>query len=176
MKKIKIENINNININFDLCEKLFQNEKNEISLKAWTLLSEVLKKENINLTDEEIVFNEYQKPYLLSKKVYFNISHSKSAIAIIISDSECGIDIEYLDYNKKLKCINRILNSKEQEEYNNSDDKVLYFYKQWTIKEAYFKYLGTGIKLKDIQLDIENKNIKTEEITLNNEKYVVSYL
>ena len=45
MKKIKIENINNININFDLCEKLFQNEKNEISLKAWTLLSELLKKE-----------------------------------------------------------------------------------------------------------------------------------
>ena len=129
-----------------------------------------------NLENEEIVFNEYQKPYLLSEKVYFNISHSKSAIAIIISDSECGIDIEYTDYNKKLKCLNRILNSKEQEEYNNSDDKVLYFYKQWTIKEAYFKYLGTGIKLKYIQLNIENKNIKTEEITLNNEKYVVSYL
>ena len=72
--------------------------------------------------------------------------------------------------------MNKILSHKQQEEYNNSDDKVLYFYKQWTIKEAYFKCLGTGIKLKEIQLNIENENIKTEEITLNNEKYVVSYL
>ena len=38
------------------------------------LLKKVLKKEGIK--DIEIIYNDYGKPYLKNKELYFNISHS----------------------------------------------------------------------------------------------------
>lgn len=175
MIKIKIESINSININKKLCNKLFNEEKSEITFKAWSLLNELLIEENIDLFNEDIFYNEFGKPYLLSKKIFFNISHSKSLIAIIISDKECGIDIQFIDYSKDhIKYVNKLLSIEELEQYKIQEDKISYFYKQWSKKEAYFKYIGTGIKLKNLNIEVDN--IKTEEITINDEKYVLSYL
>lgn len=177
MKKIIIETIDNITVNKALCEKIFKNEKSLISLKAWSLLNTELIKENIDLMNEHIVYNTNGKPYLSNKNIYFNISHSDTVIAIIISDQECGIDIEFVDYNKNHdKYIHKILSKNEIDMYNNSDDKIKYFYKQWTKKEAYMKYNGTGIQISKLNNELEQSNIITEEITKNGKKYIFSYL
>ena len=77
---------------------------NEISLKAWSLLSKILLEDyNIKLSKEILKYNNFNKPYIKDNPIYFNISHSNKYIAIIICDKECGIDIEYVDYMRDIK-------------------------------------------------------------------------
>lgn len=174
MREIKICDINNIKINNDI--KLLFKNKNEISLKAWSFLYNILKEYDINLLKEQITYNEYGKPYLKNKQVYFNISHSKNLIAIIISDVECAIDIQIVE-NKKAhdKYIKKILSDDEKEIYNNHLDKISYFYELWTKKETYYKYLGTGINISDL-LKINNyEGIETKEIYHLDDKYFLSF-
>lgn len=100
--------------------------------------------EQINKSISEIKFtkNPHGKP-LCSYGIYFSISHSDEYIAIVFDNSEIGIDIE-----KKRK-INQKLWKKTASESDIAqyllDDADTGFLKMWTIKEAYFKFIGTGI-------------------------------
>lgn len=178
MKKIYIENLEKILINKDLINTFsIYKQKKEQSQKAFSYLYEILLNYKVNLMNEELTFNEYGKPYLKSNKIYFNISHSKNLIAIIISDKECGIDIEYINNEKKhYDIINKFFTEKEIKNYQEVRFKDNYFYKIWTKKEAYFKFIGTGIKLK--QLKLEKKSIQAKSFIYNNkkEKYYISYI
>ena len=90
--------------------------------------------------NSEIKKNEYGKPYLLNNEFYFNISHSNEITAIAISNSNVGIDIEF-----------------------NQDN---FDYKNWTIKESFFKLIGKGLSMND-----ENIDIKDNIITYKNKDY-----
>lgn len=140
----------------------YENAKlKEESYAAWSTLYTILKKE-YQVSDFNIRYNQYQKPYI--KDLYFNISHSNKMIAIIISNEECGIDIEYINPYKD------ITNLKKRFHINNNDE----FYKQWTRKEAYFKKIGTGIKISS--LFEEAKEISTIKVQDNDGNfYYVSY-
>ncbi len=162
----------------------YQKEKDKIlSLISYTVLSKYLK-DDFNYINTNLKIDENNKPYL--EGIYFNISHSKNMIAIIISDYECGIDIEMIDYNKDYsKNISRILNEEEQIIYVETDNKEEYFTKCWTKKEAYLKKLGTGIilsKLKDIYINIpsllisDKQNNKYILSICTNNKYTISYI
>ena len=120
-------------------------EKN-ISTKA--LLDKVLKK--INMIDE-IVYNEYGKPYLKSNKIYFSLSDSKEYTVCAISDKEIGVDIEKITYKKRV--INKVCNSEEIKEINTPED----FTKIWVKKESYSKLIGTGLSFDFKKIDT-NRN------------------
>lgn len=48
------------------------------------------------IDDPKIVRNEHGKPYIEECGVYFSISHSDGAAAVVISDEgECGIDLQH---------------------------------------------------------------------------------
>ena len=68
---------------------------------AKELLKESLKKD-YNISDYEIIYNEYNKPYLKNEKIYFNISHSNGTIVLVISDKEIGVDVEYFVYKESV--------------------------------------------------------------------------
>lgn len=177
MAEIKIININDIEINDKIYTIFKGKEKNLISFKAWSFLYNILKKYNIDLLQENIIYNEYGKPFLESKKLYFNISHSKNLIAIIISDKDCAIDIQYVNETKNHdKNIHNILSESEIIEYKNSDNKNNYFYMLWTKKEAVLKYCGTGINLKQLKKINNYNNVKTKLIAQDREKYYISYI
>lgn len=173
MNEIYYKKINDINVDNHI--KDFLINKSEISIKAWSFLKEILKNYNIDINEKSIIFNKYNKPYLKEKNIYFNISHSKNLVAIIISNKDCGIDIQYIDLLKDInKLASKILSNKELENIKIRKNKNLYFYKQWSKKEAYYKCLGTGIKLSSLNNNII-KNVKTKVITVDNEKYCLSY-
>lgn len=178
MRMIYINNIKDIEINNELQNLISYTDDNmkEISLKGWSLLSNLIyEKFNIKLSKDIIKYNEYNKPYLENENIYFNISHSKDLIAIVISDKECGIDIEYIDYEKDLsKIIKKVLSKKERFIYKFKINKHKYFYKLWTIKEAYYKALGTGIKYNQLHENVSYNNIKSYIYKDNNKKYYVS--
>ncbi len=178
MYKVYIEEIHNISKNKSLENiiKYANIEMKEVSLKSWSYLSHILKKDyDYDLSFDNIFYNKNNKPYLKNNKLFFNISHSKDMVAIVISDKECGIDIEWVNYNKSIeKIINKVLSLKELKSYNIRKDKVKYFYSKWTKKEAYFKKIGVGIEMNKLNSDLPLKNIKTKVVKNKKEKYILS--
>lgn len=178
MYKLYYKNINSIieNKNLESIIKYNDPQMKIISLKGWSFLEDILLKEyNIIFDVNDIYFNEYKKPYLLNQNLFFNISHSKDMIAIVISDMECGVDIEYIDYNRDVdKLKNKVLSKKELNIYIIRKEKIKYFYSIWTKKEAYFKKRGKGIELNMLNKDIPLEGIVTKIINNDNNKYSVS--
>jgi phosphopantetheinyl transferase len=95
----------------------------------WYLYNILLKDYKINLLEQDITY-ERNKPYI--NGIYFNISNSAELIAIVISDQECSIDIEYVDYKRNIDLISQRL-------FNEVLNNEL-FYQKWTIFEANIKY------------------------------------
>lgn len=139
--------------------KLFiaQNTSSSEFLKS--TLNEVYK-----ISNYEIVYNKYHKPYLKDSNLYFNISHDKDTIVLAIGDKEIGVDIEYLTYKEEV--VKHRFNKKEQLIIKNSLNKEYDFTRIWVMKEAYLKCIGTGLEygLKKVdatklnKIDIINKD------------------
>ena len=102
------------------------------------------------LAEKDILFakTENGKPYCLNAETFFSISHCKDMAVCVAHNGEIGIDVELIrdiDYRiTRFACVDAdldYLNSAESEE-----EKRLRFFRIWTAKEAYVKYIGTGIR------------------------------
>ncbi len=111
---------------------------------------------------EDISFSrdENGKPYTLSAEIQFNISHSGDYAVCAASKNPIGIDVE------KIRQVNTNLTKKfcteKETEYvfaRENDEEEIYrrLISVWTLKEAYFKCIGTGI----------SRNLKVVEFTIN---------
>ena len=89
------------------------------------------------------LYNEHGAPYL-EHGPYFSISHSTQGIAVAVSDTPVGIDIEGM---RKLDdgLVRKTMNPDEQSRIAASANPTQEFIRLWTRKEAYVKMLGTGI-------------------------------
>lgn len=104
---------------------------------------------------------DYQKLETLSKDgtvniegkisygFHFNLSHSGDYAVLAISDSPIGIDIEYKKNNyeavaKRCFCREEYENIVAAEDIGGRQRRFLQY---WTMKEAYIKYLGEGLKI-----------------------------
>lgn len=88
--------------------------------------------------------NAYGKPFLSKEgdpqSAFFNISHSKTAVAVAVEDEtggEIGVDVEDFIPEQRLKSLKKAFSSKEMRRKD-------YAAKFWTLKESYLKCLGTG--------------------------------
>lgn len=126
----------------------------EKNISSKDLLNKVLKENNIQ---DEIIYNDYGKPYLKNNEIYFNVSSSYEYTALVIFDKEVGVDIEKINYKKRI--INRICTEEEAKTIKTKDDFTII----WVKKESYVKYLGVGISygLKNVNtLKLNNFIIK----------------
>lgn len=99
----------------------------------------------------------FGKPYAENLPVQFSVSHSGSIAICAVSEKAIGIDIE------KIRPINsdiaqRFATEKELDYINANQNG---FFEIWTLKEAYFKYKGTGIgaDIKDVSFEIKANKI-----------------
>lgn len=118
-----------------------QDDDSKRSILSSYLLKCVLQDNLINNTN--IFSNDYGKPYLESKEVFFNISHSGNYVVCALSKDEVGIDIEEIRTTNDLvvkKCF-----TEDECQYVIDD---ITFTKVWTLKESYIKNIGTGLKTK----------------------------
>lgn len=115
------------------------------------------------VSPDEIKFlkTEKGKPYAIGLPVHFNISHSGDYVVCAVSDKEIGIDIEKIrDVHprsaERFAC-------PEELEYINSTENG--FFEIWTLKEAYFKCIGTGLgsDIKNVSFHIKQNEIKCSE-------------
>lgn len=111
------------------------------STAAYSLLAEMLEYHfGISIKDVHIALNEYGKPFIADKNVFFNLSHSTGIVVCAVSNENIGVDVELIREAKPL-IINKCFTARESESVITPRD----FYRLWTLKEAYFKYIGTGI-------------------------------
>ena len=113
----------------------------EENISSKKLLEKVLLEENI--TSYNVIYNKYGKPYLKNNPFYFNISHDKITTALVVSDKEVGVDLQYLTFRKAV--VDKFFTKGEQQIIEKSKNKEYNFTKIWVMKEAFVKMKGTGI-------------------------------
>lgn len=113
--------------------------KNEISKKEQAA-SLLLKRKYV--PDYYIDING--KP--MSKKAYFNISHSHGLVVLVLDQHSIGVDIEKIKEVEQ-KTIDFISSEQEKKYIKN----IKNFYEVWTNKESLVKAKGLGMR-KDIKL------------------------
>ncbi len=153
--------LDNVNIN-DLIKILpvetmkkisgFKNENaQKQSLLAQFLLFKASSDSGIANPISIIDYNAHGKPFLRDNPYYFNISHSEELVAVLISDYECGLDVQHTDAKKSSRTLmdiaGRFFTENENNYLQNLDIKKQKneFFRIWAIKESYLKYLGTGL-------------------------------
>ncbi len=91
---------------------------------------------------------EKGKPFVTNAKAFYSVSHSGNRVICAVSDKEIGVDIEKvrpMDLH-----ITRISCTDSDREFVFSDGdenaQIERFFRVWTAKEAYFKFIGTGLE------------------------------
>lgn len=93
------------------------------------------------------------KPFLHSHpEIHFSIAHSGNCAAVAVSDEEIGLDAELIA-KAPMKALKRAFSEEEANQILSSDDPNLEFFRIWTRKEAYGKYLGTGLSTHVLKSD-----------------------
>ena len=107
------------------------------------------------------LYNEHGAPYL-EDGPYFSISHCKQGIAVVVSDSPVGIDIEGM---RKVDdgLVRKTMNTQEQAQIAAAANPEQEFIRLWTRKEAYVKMLGTGIISDMHQILVDTEALQWHE-------------
>ena len=190
IRNINDFNTEDINNFYDKIPKLkkdkiskFKNYESKVrSIIGEMNLKELLAKKNIYYNSLDYYINKYGKQYLKNDKIFFNISHSFDYVITAISNNEIGIDIEKVRQTP-IKIINQFATEKEKEYILSSNKNIEErIFKIYTLKEAYFKMLGTNLNnILEVEFIIENdkiycndKNVKVGFIN-DIKGYIIAY-
>ena len=104
---------------------------------------------------------EKGKPFALNADVHFSVSHSGECVVCAVSDKEIGIDIEKIR-DISLRAAEKFASADELEYIKSCKNG---FFEIWTLKEAYFKCIGTGLgsDIKKVTFRINQNNIRCSE-------------
>lgn len=119
------------------------------------ILADVLKKDYKTENCPEILKDEYGKPYFAGYPLHFNVSHSGEYLAIAVSESCVGIDIQGPKHIKD-GMFKKVVQPEEAQLIG--EDKQKDFLRLWTLKESFVKAEGKGLRiaLKDYYFQKEN--------------------
>ncbi len=142
----------------------------KMSVISYLMLLYALR-ENYNITNPQIAYSVYGKPYLTEyPDIYCNISHCQKGCVCVISDHEVGVDIQDIrpfswDIAKRVCCDN------ELKMLECADDKARLFTTIWAMKESYGKMTGDGIT----GMPCADTTIVTDQIEVfENEDYIIA--
>lgn len=140
------------------CNRYTLEHSRMVSRFAYSLLVKILK--NASYNPDLITFTKDGKP--VHPHISFSISHAKEYIVIAISEKSVGCDVEGLFSDERLKIAKRILTEEELEIFNHKLDQNGYLTEKWTLKEAYAKFLGTGLIERVFQTTVEGYSINVK--------------
>jgi 4'-phosphopantetheinyl transferase len=137
-----------------------QTDDRAASLAAGLLLSLATERMGLPGADEYIKYNAYGKPYYdlaaydartavrppRIPQVYFNISHSRDRVMVVLSDMEVGCDVERVR-PEAMRLASSAFHPDETaafEMITDERERQRFFLRRWTIKESYVKAVGTG--------------------------------
>ncbi|MFE4060376.1 4'-phosphopantetheinyl transferase family protein [Streptomyces sp. NPDC059096] len=95
-----------------------------------------------------------------ARSLRFNLSHTEGMVACVVTrDARCGVDVERPGRVLPLHRLTRsVLSAREQREFGLAPPgrRQELFFRYWTLKEAYLKAIGTGIRfpMTDCEFDV----------------------
>lgn len=116
----------------------------------------------------ELLRTDKGKPYLPQRDLHFNLSHSGHWALLAVGKAEfIGVDVEAIGATRDLSGIaENYYHPQEFVQLQTLDAAAQadYFYRLWTLKEAFFKAIGTGISagLEKIQFDLGGNKIRAQ--------------
>lgn len=113
-------------------------------LAAWDLLGAALLRD-FGLRHTVILRRGVEKPTLLRDFPQFNVSHCKGLAVCAVGSVPVGIDAEPPRAVRE-SMVSRICTAGESAWIAAQNDKMYAFSRIWTLKEAYTKYTGEGIR------------------------------
>ncbi len=132
----------------------------------------ILLSKYLNIPPELLKIGRHKKgkPYSIDDHgLYFNMSNSgKLAVIVFSRDSEVGIDIEQIrplpDLDEMIK--NNFTPKEIKLIHGKPNEKMNRFFRFWTVKEAYLKAIGEGMRLRpdQVEFNFENDIIKQPSI------------
>lgn len=93
----------------------------------------------------QILIGPQGKPFFMDDSLHFSISHTKSHLFCLLSDTPVGIDSEEISRSVNPRLAEKILSEYELKQYLSSEDKNRALLSFWVMKEAAAKYTGKGI-------------------------------
>ena len=98
--------------------------------------------------DSDVTTDKHGKPYFVNSDLKFNLSHSGRYVVAAVSDYEIGIDIQKKKADKHRIAEKNFLQG-ECSYINagaNDEERHQRFCEVWTLKEAYLKNIGMGLR------------------------------
>lgn len=105
----------------------------------------------------EFAKNEHGKPYIVGHPIHYNISHSGQYVVVAVANSEIGVDIQEKKSVRMDDMARRFFSKEEWQAFfacDSKEEKKDLFFHIWCRKEAYGKYLGTGLNTKVLQTNV----------------------
>ena len=140
----------------------------ELSGKA---LTDALIRRCLEREDAMIHRSEKGKPFVSFPEAdaggpFVSVSHSMNTFALLVSDSDAGVDIQYARGTDTARIAARFFTEEEANEVA-ADDTGDRFYELWTRREAYSKYTGAGmehvIKKEPMPADVRFADFRLED-------------
>lgn len=137
----------------------------------WLLRKVLSRYTSQHARDVEILRTDKGKPYLAHSNIHFSLSHSgRWAVLAVSTSGAMGIDIEAAERKRDLAGIAESYYHPQefaQLQALAGNQQTDYFYRLWTLKEAFFKATGTGISagLDKIHFMLNNDEIQAEIAT-----------
>ena len=133
----------------------------QTSAAAYLLLQEAVDKGSL----DPFVYEPNGKPRLHEyPELHFNLSHAEGAAACALASSPVGIDIDRIT-KVEPEVVCRVMNEKEQAII--AQEGMVAFFRFWTMKEAFLKLTGEGLRndLRNVlsdcsQIDFEVRNLQ----------------
>jgi 4'-phosphopantetheinyl transferase len=108
-----------------------------------------------NIVQTEAIPDEMGRPFWYEKgaplALFFSLSHTKNLICCALSHHrEIGCDVESLAPRKYERDLtDKVMSDEELQFYRqlHPQDQSTFFYRSWTLKEAFVKALGQGLRI-----------------------------
>ncbi len=105
----------------------------------------------------EFAKSEHGKPYIKGHPIHYNISHSGQYAVLVTAEAEVGVDIQEKKSVRMDAMAKRFFSKEEWQAYAMADgeeEREKLFFHIWCRKEAYGKYLGTGLNTEVLQTSV----------------------
>ena len=105
----------------------------------------------------EFAKNEHGKPYIVGTPIHYNISHSGQYVVLVAAKTEVGVDVQEKKLARMEAMAKRFFVEEEWKaffECGSEEEKRDLFFYIWCRKEAYGKYLGTGLNAEVLKTNV----------------------
>lgn len=125
----------------------------------------------------QIEYNKYGKPFFSNlPNLTFNLSHSENIIAVAFrfTSGSIGLDLEFINSTIDIKgIINNYFRKEEKDIIKNDVNK---FFKYWTRKEAFLKFIGTGLAENIKDFSVNNGQQSFDFVTLDSHNPILKMI